>query len=220
MGFHSPRTKTGTQWEREGMYTPARMFVVIQPPVASVASPKHTACTWSLHDPSKMGSLPKIKGSWTHIFRGSWRLQVQWLCSWDYLDANQPLAKPFVAQSRTVRAFGSFEFPGFCGRLREKKDEPIIFQSTPRTTVRPCSVWPWFPWFSLTSGLMTCTRQWSGKVSCAWDCFTKQPSTSHVGSFGFPKSCPLLTWHLTESSLQEQIDLPTLQQVLCWRERG
>ena len=25
--------------------------------------------TWSLHDPFRMGSLPKIMGSWTHFFR-------------------------------------------------------------------------------------------------------------------------------------------------------
>ena len=32
---------------------------------------------WSLHDSLKMGSLPKIKGSWTHFYFGSWRLQVR-----------------------------------------------------------------------------------------------------------------------------------------------
>ena len=28
-----------------------------------------TKPTWSLHDPQQMGSLPKIKASWTHLFR-------------------------------------------------------------------------------------------------------------------------------------------------------
>ena len=32
--------------------------------------------SWSLHDPLKMGSLPKIKGPWTQFYFGSWRLQV------------------------------------------------------------------------------------------------------------------------------------------------